>query len=83
MNPHWRPQHLNLMHGLLEYDLVGRVETFDTDLAKVREQTGMPEVPVAVQNVAARRGDSLFDGRPDLLRRVRDIYARDFELYGY
>jgi hypothetical protein len=83
MNPHWRPQHLNLMHGLLEYDLVGRVETFDADLAKVREHTGMPAVPVEVQNVAARRTDSLLDGRPDLLRRVRDIYARDLELYGY
>jgi hypothetical protein len=26
---------------------------------------------------------SLFEGRPDLLRKVRDVYATDLELYGY
>ena len=29
MDLHWRPQHLNLMHPLVSYDLVGHVETFD------------------------------------------------------
>lgn len=32
MDPHWRPQHVNLMHPVISYDLVGRVETFDADL---------------------------------------------------
>lgn len=84
MNHHWRPQHLNLMHGLVTYDLVGRLECFDADLAKVREATGMPDVPIEVwRNASAASSTSLFDGRPDLLRKVRSIYARDFELYGY
>jgi hypothetical protein len=82
MDPHWRPQHLNVMHPLIEYDLVGRLETFSADLARVREAVGFPDVPVPMRNRTKREG-SLFDGRPDLLRKVRDIYATDLELYGY
>ncbi len=82
MDGHWRPQHLNLMHGLVDYDLVGRLETFNADLERVREATGMPVVSRQVRNARPPTA-SLFDGRPDLLRRVREVYARDLELYGY
>lgn len=83
MDPHWRPQHLNLMHPLVEYDLVGRLETFDADLIRLRELTGIPDVPIDVQSATRKSGDSMFDGRLELRRRVEAIYARDFELYGY
>lgn len=83
LDPHWRPQHLNLMHGVVELDYVGRLETFGADLERVRELAGMPQVPLEVRNRRAAVADSLFDGRPDLLRRVGEVYARDFELYGY
>jgi hypothetical protein len=83
LDPHWRPQHLNLMHGLVDLDYVGRLETFAADLERVRELTGMPQVPLKVRNARTTMPDSLFNGRPDLLRRVREVYARDFELYGY
>jgi hypothetical protein len=79
---HWRPQHLNLMHPLIDYDMVGRLETFDADLARVRELAGLPEVPLQVRNERPPTA-TMFDGRPDLLRRVREVYARDFDLYGY
>jgi hypothetical protein len=82
MDPHWKPQHLNLMHDLVEYDFIGRLESFDDDLARVRELAGLPDVPVEARNVW-KKPPSPFEGRPDLLRRVREIYARDFELYGY
>ncbi|HET7193935.1 MAG TPA: sulfotransferase family protein [Nocardioides sp.] len=84
MDAHWRPQHLNLMHGLVTYDLVGRLENFDADLAKVREATGMPDVPIEIwKNASTRSSASLFSGRHDLLEKVRRVYARDFELFGY
>jgi hypothetical protein len=83
MDPHWRPQHLNLMHPLITYDALGRVETFSADLARIREMAGLPDVPVEAQNVRVERDSSLFDGRRDLLRRVREVYACDLELYGY
>ena len=84
MDPHWRPQHVNLMHPLIEYDRVGKLENFDSDLAKICKEAGIREVPVEKRNVK-RTADqnSVYDGRPDLERRVREIFARDFELYGY
>jgi hypothetical protein len=84
MDPHWRPQHLNLMHPLVGYDLVGRVETFETDLERLREEARLPHVPLVSRNVSPRKAvDSVYDGRPDLVRRVEQIYAKDMELYGY
>jgi hypothetical protein len=83
LDPHWRPQHLNLMHGVVELDYVGRLETFGADLERVRDLAGMPKVPLEVRNRRPTVADSLFDGRLDLLRRVGEVYARDFELYGY
>lgn len=84
MDAHWRPQHLNLMHGLVTYDLVGRLESFGADLERIRAATGIPDVPIEVwRNASAKSDTSLFDGRRDLLQKVHGIYARDFELYGY
>ena len=83
MDVHWRPQHLNLMHGLVEYDLVGRLETFAADVARIREATGMPDAPIEPQHASNRPATGLLDGRPDLLRKVGDLDARDFALYGY
>lgn len=84
MDPHWRPQHVNLMHPLVEFDHVGHVETFDRDLAVIRREAELPDVPLEVRNVS-RRADqtSVYDGHPDRVRRVEALYARDVELYGY
>jgi hypothetical protein len=84
MNQHWRPQHVNLMHPLVTYDRVGRLESFDADLALIREEAGLPDVPAEVRNTSRRRTtDSVYEGRPDLVRRVEELYALDYELYGY
>jgi Sulfotransferase family len=83
MDAHWRPQHLNLGHGLIEYDLVGRLENFAADAARVRDATGMPDIPMPQWNASKVSAAGLLDGRPDLLRKVHEIYARDFDLYGY
>ena len=83
MDPHWRPQHVNLMHPVVQYDHIGRLETFDADLTKIRELAGLPDAPPEVRNATARSGASVYDGRPDLVRRVQDLYATDFELYDY
>jgi hypothetical protein len=85
MDRHWRPQHLNLMHPLVEYDHVGKVETFDADLAEISRRAGLPAVPVRASNVGrgVPSGGSVYDGRPDLLARVEALFATDMELYGY
>jgi hypothetical protein len=84
MDPHWRPQHVNLMHPLVQYDKVGRLESFDEDLAVIRQEAGVPDVPVERRNTrSSEEAHSVYDGRSDLVRRVRDLYATDLELYGY
>lgn len=84
MDPHWRPQHVNLMHPTVHYDRVGRLESFDADLAQIREESGLPDVPYRTRNASSGgRRSSVFDGRPELLARVEQLYATDLELYGY
>lgn len=83
-DPHWRPQHLNLMHPVLTYDRIGRLESFDADLAKIRDESGLPDAPYRTRNASSGgRGASVFDGRPDLVTRVEQLYATDMELYEY
>ncbi|MDZ5623106.1 sulfotransferase family protein [Nocardioides sp. HM23] len=83
MNPHWRPQHINVMASLIRYDHIGRIETFAADLETIREAAGLPAVPVAARNVTGTRRVDLLADRPDLEERVRAIYADDFEIFGY
>jgi len=83
MDPHWRPQHINVMASLITYDHIGRIETFDADLAVIREGAGLPPVPVEARNVAKRPSAGILADRPDLEERVRAIYAADFETFGY
>lgn len=82
MDAHWRPQNLNLMHPLLTYDLIGHLETFDADLTRIREATGMPDVPMQVRN-KTKHDNSLLNENPRLRRRMEVVYALDMELYGY
>jgi hypothetical protein len=84
MDSHWRPQNINLLHPLVTYDHVGRLESFQADLERIREEAGLPHVPLQVRNASTQAGaDSVYDGRPDLVRRVERLYATDLELYGY
>lgn len=83
MDPHWRPQHINVMTSLISYDHIGHIETFDTDLETIRSAAGLPPVPVEVRNVAKKPSTTILADRPDLEERVRAIYAKDFEIFGY
>jgi hypothetical protein len=83
MDPHWRPQHLNLLHPLVELDHVGHLETFDADLRRICDEAGLPAVPLESRNVGSTLTDSVYDGRPDLVRRVEALYATDLDVYGY
>lgn len=83
MDPHWRPQHLTLMHPMVTYDRIGRLENIEADLALVRAEAGLPDLPLPHRNRGSGTGASVYDGRPDLVSRATALYAHDFELYGY
>ena len=81
MNAHWRPQHLNLAHPLVRYDLIGRLESLDHDLASVRDALGLPDMPHEARN--ASTGSLLLADRPDLRHRVEALFEVDLDLFGY
>ncbi len=83
MNIHWRHQHLNLMHPLLTFDHLGRLETFDRDIEVIQKRLGLPNPPMRARNASLPGLPSVYEDRPDLVERVRAIFARDIELYGY
>jgi hypothetical protein len=83
MDIHWRPQHLNLMHPVFSFDMLGRLERFDQDIEEIRRRLDLPSPPTHLRNARRSAGRSLYEGRPDLVERVRAVYARDIELYGY
>jgi hypothetical protein len=85
LDPHWRPQHINLLRPLIKYDYIGKLEAFEADLRRIENEAGLPHVPMEPRNVAPQRPDrtSVYEGRPDLVRRVEALYAQDFELYDY
>ena len=83
MDIHWRPQHLMLMHPVFTFDMLGRLERFDEDIDELRRRLDLPRLPVHSRNVRRDDRPSAYEGRPDLVERVRAIYAQDLELYGY
>ena len=81
MDRHWRPQHFNLMHGLVEYDFVGRVETLERDMRIVAKEAGLPIDDVLHRNI--KQKSVTHEDVAPYLSRIEKLYARDFELYGY
>lgn len=88
-NNHWRVQYDDALAGLIDYDFVGKQESFAADMDKVMSMvTGKPHENVVGEvnaspskTSAGKRLAELFT--PDLARKVQDRYARDFEHYGY
>lgn len=81
MDPHWRPQHINLMMDSIDYTFIGKLENFDEDHAKLCEITGLPGSVVAHRN--NRSKSPAPDLTADQVKRVERIYAGDFEAFGY
>jgi hypothetical protein len=71
------------MHPLVDYEFIGRLESFGSDLATLREMAGLPDVPWKHAAATKRDRPSVYEGRPDRRHRVERMFAKDFELYGY
>lgn len=87
MNDHWAPQSRITDVDRFPYDLVGRLESFERDLAAVRERIGFDlEFPTQKQlgfpstGAAARLREHY---TACLVRLVAATFARDFEAFGY
>lgn len=80
---HFRPQFYNLRPDLVRYDVVGRVETLAADIARLEEMFAIPpdrRMPPATRRNQAR---SAFAPSAAQAARVRDLFAVDYEAFGY
>ncbi|MGB8623973.1 MAG: sulfotransferase family 2 domain-containing protein [Paracoccaceae bacterium] len=82
---HFRPQVINIAYGQVDYDFIGKLERIETDLPHVFEMGGRPGFPPP--DVLSQRFNSSQAERAPLSeaqrRRVRDIFAADYEAFGY
>lgn len=82
---HWRAQHINIAHGHLAYDLIGRLENYAADIRRLFEIAGREgfltdEILKARFN---RSSKSELEINAQARRRIELLYARDYELFGY
>lgn len=85
VNVHWKPQTLSIALGHIPYSRIGRVESLKQDLQAVSEMLGyslfgaQEELPSV--NRARRQGG--FELTSEQRRKIRDLYAEDYEAFGY
>jgi hypothetical protein len=88
MDPHWRSQTAQILHGVFEYSFMGRFERYSGDFAELFGYLGLaesdrPEVPH--RNSTGRRGEA--PGMPEYTQELQDLvyarYERDFRNFGY
>jgi len=85
MDAHFRPQTLLTAHGHIEYDFIGRFETFDADLtevaARVNIKRGLKFNPTPHRTDSDNRINEFYT---DSIRKtVASIYRNDFGIFGY
>lgn len=82
---HWRTQFTLVRPDLIKYDLVGKLETFDDSYAELKVL--LKDKIDDYRTIAPHKtnaADILDDHyTPDLRAIVADLYAKDFEYFGY
>jgi hypothetical protein len=87
VNVHWKPQTLSIAHGQIDYAHIGRMETLKQDLDTVSSMVGyslldgMSELP-NVNRARSERAKS-FELTAAQRRKIADLYAGDYEVFGY
>lgn len=68
--------------GKLQMDFVGRYESLARDFARLTDQLSIPGVQLTHLNASEHEDyNQVLD--TDLRERIRQMYVRDFELFGY
>jgi hypothetical protein len=83
---HWRSQTAIVMPAMIQYDLIGRMETFAQDFEQVLRRLSasaelIAAIPEAVNPTTKMYHAAAYDR--ELAWRVYDMYRVDFETFGY
>ena len=84
-DPHWRRQADHLGLGIVPYDAVIHLEDLDASWARIGELTGIPDLQEEYfcRNSTGARTRMGEYYTPELLAKVAEIYARDYDELGY
>ena len=86
MDPHWRPQSVNLAPAVVPYNFIGSLENFEADLRHILRRIfpdhEMPIKDFKPHHTGAADQLSHYYGQEEL-RLTQSIYARDFAELGY
>ena len=84
-DPHWRRQADHLGWGIVDYDAAIHLENLDASWDQIGELTGIADLRETFycrnSTGASAKVDEYFT--PELRDRVRSIYSRDYEVFGY
>jgi len=84
-DPHWRRQADHLGWGIVDYDVAICLEELDASWDRVGELTGMTDLRETFycknSTGASAKVDEYYT--PELRAKVREIYARDYEVLAY
>ena len=85
VNIHWKPQTLSIALGHIRYSHIGRVESLKQDLQTVSDMIGysMFDDRRELPSVNRARGRSGFEPTTEQRRKIRQLYAQDYEAFGY
>lgn len=84
-DPHWRPQSHLLRPDLIDYSLIGKLETFDADYSKLDEILGKKlgdyQTQAPHKTEAASKETAFYGARGREI--VSKVYKDDFSFFGY
>lgn len=87
LDPHWRPQHLNIMYPFIRPNIVGHLENMDDELPMVISKYLSVEMKKATRKVAhktnAKSLVSEFFEDPKAYKITKKVFEKDFEYFGY
>jgi hypothetical protein len=84
-DPHYTVQYFHTAQTLIDYDLIGRLETLEHDIGAIGRQIGVElsrwEARID-HHATGRKAYGAFLS-PAVFAKVRNIYQADFEAFGY
>jgi len=83
LNPHWRPQTLNLATDLINYDFIGKLENFAADLAIVRARLKLPDFGIPHKNRKSHKATAVQAVSPATRQQLEKLYAADLQAFSY
>jgi sulfotransferase famil protein len=82
---HWREQHVSIGYGKLPYDYIAKLENYDRDIRHVFESAGLGDFLCGIDWKRAHNKSSRSDLTvpAKMVSRIEQVYALDYELFGY